>query len=227
MHRIINKCKNVVVCFILITFMFLRIFSFSSLIEKRKYLITTFIIWNTIWFIIQSIRKKWTEQVVLLWCSDPYFTFHYSETLTSESKSDTRSVIMVTDLSVTNLLTLSGDSLVAQTVGYPSSMQETQVQSLGQEYPLEKGMTTHSSILPWRIPWTEKPDGLQPMGLQRVGHNWTTNTLILSNASIALLDFIMYIRKAALLPVKIIIKYSLVDIFIFLYGKWQNKKKRR
>ena len=45
------------------------------------------------------------------------------------------------------------------------------VQSLGQEDPLEKGVATHSSILAWRIPWTEKPDGPQPMGSQRVGHN--------------------------------------------------------
>ena len=49
-------------------------------------------------------------------------------------------------------------------------MQETQVQSLGQEDLLEKGMATHSSILTWRIPWTE-PDRPQSMGLQRVGHN--------------------------------------------------------
>ena len=45
------------------------------------------------------------------------------------------------------------------------------VQSLGQEDPLEKEMATHSSILAWRIPWTEGPDGLQSMGLQRVGHD--------------------------------------------------------
>ena len=48
------------------------------------------------------------------------------------------------------------------------AMQGTQVQSLGQEDPLEKGMATHSSILAWRIPWTEKPGGLQSMGFQRV-----------------------------------------------------------
>ena len=48
---------------------------------------------------------------------------------------------------------------------------ETQVQSLSQEDPLEKGMATHSSILAWRIPWTEKPGGLQSMGLQGVGHD--------------------------------------------------------
>ena len=48
---------------------------------------------------------------------------------------------------------------------------ETWVQSLGQEDPLEEGMATHSSILAWRIPWTEEPGGLQSMGLQRVRHN--------------------------------------------------------
>ena len=48
-----------------------------------------------------------------------------------------------------------------------SAMQETQVRSLGWENPLEKGMATHSSILTWRIPWTEEPGGLQSMGLQR------------------------------------------------------------
>ena len=47
------------------------------------------------------------------------------------------------------------------------AMQETWVPSLGREYLLEKGMATHSSILTWRIPWTEEPGGLQSMGLQR------------------------------------------------------------
>ena len=49
-------------------------------------------------------------------------------------------------------------------------MQETWIQSLGREDPLEKGMATHSSILAWSIPWTEEPGGLQSMGSQRVGH---------------------------------------------------------
>ena len=52
------------------------------------------------------------------------------------------------------------------------AMQETQVQSLDLEDPLEKGIATHSSILAWRIPWTEEPGRLQSMGLQRVGHGW-------------------------------------------------------
>ena len=51
------------------------------------------------------------------------------------------------------------------------AIQETQVQSLGQEDPLEEGMATHSSILAWRIPWTEEPGGLQSIGSQRVGHD--------------------------------------------------------
>ena len=48
---------------------------------------------------------------------------------------------------------------------------ESQVRSLGQEDPLEGGMATHSSILAWRIPWTEEPGRLQSMGSQRVGHD--------------------------------------------------------
>ena len=58
-----------------------------------------------------------------------------------------------------------------QTVKNLSAVQEIQVQSLGQEDPLEEGMATHSSILAWRIPRTEEPGGLQSMGSQRVGHN--------------------------------------------------------
>ena len=50
-------------------------------------------------------------------------------------------------------------------------MQETWFHSLGGEDSLEKGMATHSTILAWRIPWTEEPDGLQSMGSQRVGHD--------------------------------------------------------
>ena len=53
-----------------------------------------------------------------------------------------------------------------------SVIQKTRVLSLDREDPLEKGMTTYSSILTWRIPWTEEPSGLQYMGLQRVRHDW-------------------------------------------------------
>ena len=71
-------------------------------------------------------------------------------------------------------LQYSWASLVAQMVKSPSAMQGTWVPSLDWEDPLEKGMATHSSILAWRIPWTEEPGGLQFMGSQRVIHNWTT-----------------------------------------------------
>ena len=62
-------------------------------------------------------------------------------------------------------------SLVAQMVKNLHAVQETQVQSLGWEDPLEKQMTTPSSILAWKIPWTEEPGGLQSMGSQRVRHD--------------------------------------------------------
>ena len=66
-------------------------------------------------------------------------------------------------------------SLVAQTVGSLPAMRETWVRSLGQEDPLEEEMVTHSSILAWKIPWTEKPGRLQSMRSQRVGHDWVTS----------------------------------------------------
>jgi len=68
------------------------------------------------------------------------------------------------------LVKTAGSSLVAQTVKNLHAIPKTQVQSLDQEDPLEKGMVTHSSILAWRIPWTEEP-GLQSVASQRVGHD--------------------------------------------------------
>ena len=62
-------------------------------------------------------------------------------------------------------------SLIAQLVKNLPAMQETQVQFLGREDPLEKEMATHSSILAWRIPWTEEPGRLQSSGSQRVRHD--------------------------------------------------------
>ena len=60
---------------------------------------------------------------------------------------------------------------MAQTVKDLPAVQETWILSLGWEDPLEKGMATYFSILAWRIPWTEEPGRLQPMGSQRVGHD--------------------------------------------------------
>ena len=62
-------------------------------------------------------------------------------------------------------------SQVAKMIKNLLAMRETQVRFLGLEDPLEKGMATHSSILAWRIPWTEEPGGLQSMGSQRVEHD--------------------------------------------------------
>ena len=69
-------------------------------------------------------------------------------------------------------------SLVAQRVKHLPAMWETRVQSLGREVPLEKEMATHSSILAWRIPWMEEPDGLQS---QRVWHDWASSLHLTSS----------------------------------------------
>ena len=76
---------------------------------------------------------------------------------------------LIDSITETYILTLT--SLVAQTVKLLPAMQETWVQSLGQEDPLEKEMATHSSTFAWKIPWTEEPGGLQSMESQRVRHD--------------------------------------------------------
>ena len=72
---------------------------------------------------------------------------------------------------IVSFLNFPGASLVAQMVKRLPAMRETRVQSLVREDPLEKEMETHSSTLAWKIPWTEEPGGLQPMGSPRVGNN--------------------------------------------------------
>ena len=69
---------------------------------------------------------------------------------------------------------LCGASLVAQLVKNLPTMQETWVRSLAREDPLEEGMATHSSILSWKIPWTEEPGRLQSIGSQKVMHDWAS-----------------------------------------------------
>ena len=71
------------------------------------------------------------------------------------------------------------DSLVTQRVKSLPAMWEMWVRSLGQEDSLEKKMTTHSSILAWKIPWMEEPGGLQSIGSQTVKHNWVTSLSLL------------------------------------------------
>ena len=81
---------------------------------------------------------------------------------------------------------LDGASLVAQRVKCLPAMQETQVQSLGWEDPLEKEMATLSSTLAWKIPWMEEPGGLQFLGSQRVRHDWVTDLNWLNQRSVKL-----------------------------------------
>ena len=79
-------------------------------------------------------------------------------------------------MQLTSRYTYSWASLVVQMVKNLPAMQETQIKSLGQEDPLEKEKATQSSILAWRIPWTEEPGRLQSMGSQRIRHDGATNT---------------------------------------------------
>ena len=85
------------------------------------------------------------------------------------------SLYSLSTFTVKSTSTLTADSLVAQWLKRLPPMRETWVRSLGQKDPLEKEMAIHSSILAWRIPWTEKPSRLQSMGSQRVGHDWATS----------------------------------------------------
>ena len=79
--------------------------------------------------------------------------------------------VVVSEVHILSKFIKLGASLEPQMVKNLPAGQETQVRSLGQEDPLEKGMATHSSVLAWRIPWTEEPSGLQSMGSQRVRHD--------------------------------------------------------
>ena len=88
------------------------------------------------------------------------------------------------------------------------AMQETWVQSLGQEDPLEKGMATHSSILAWRILWTEEPGVLQSMGSQRV------KTLLkrLSSSSSSRESYALFKRIYVISYVQIYVQYLVIEL---------------
>ena len=129
------------------------------------------------------------------------------------------------------------DFLVVQTVNNLPAMKETWVRSWSWEDPLEKGKTTQSSILTWRIPWTEKPGGLQSMGSQWVRYDLATNTLtfidLISKAKTIkfLKENIEYLHRLETgkgfleRRQKVIIikrKYDDVD-FIKIYDSWSSK----
>ena len=92
-----------------------------------------------------------------------------------------------------NVFTSPSDLQIAQAVKNPPLMREIWVQSLGWDDPLEEGITTHSSILAWRIPWTEEPGGLQSMGSQRVGHDWVTRHITVHVAKIPQVECLWFV----------------------------------
>jgi len=100
--------------------------------------------------------------------------------------------------SFTLIKRLFSSSSVAQRIKRLPAIRETWVRSLGREDPLEKEVATHSSILAWRIPWTEELDGLQSTGSQRVRHDWATSLSlstikVVSSAYLRLLIFLLAI----------------------------------
>ena len=114
-------------------------------------------------------------------------------------------------------------SLVAQTVKNQPAMQETWVQSLSQKDPLEKGMATHSSILAWKISWTEEPGGLQSMRLQRV---WCMPMVLIILLNIAVVYEILYsiLLYAYLKSFKIILLLGIWVVPSFCYYKIKADK---
>ena len=73
--------------------------------------------------------------------------------------------------------------------------QETQVQSLSQEDPLEDEMASHSSVLAWKTPWTEEPGRLQPLGSQSVGHDWVTEHTEMMGVSMLMAHWVIFIKS--------------------------------
>ena len=100
--------------------------------------------------------------------------------------------------------------IVAHVVKNLPTVQETGIQSLDQEDPLEKGMATRSSILAWRIPWTEEPGGLQSMGSPWVGHEWATDTWL--DSSLCWSAVMVFISKIFFFST------NLSDFFVVCYS---------
>ena len=107
-------------------------------------------------------------------------------------------------------------------------MEETQemwVQSLGWEDPLEEEMATHSSILVWKIPRMEETGGLQSMGSQRVGHNWTHKTIQKGSSLITPKEYYIIITYNifSLIEQVLWLTHLLISLFISLQLKWYFK----
>ena len=110
-------------------------------------------------------------------------------------------------------------SLVAQSVKNLLAVQETRVWSLDLEDPLEKEIANHSSILAWKIPWTEEPGGLLSMGLKRVRYNWVTNT---NPSGYYYVLFVEQQQRG--LMIMVLCEISMTWPPAFLQGEWYHEK---
>ena len=126
---------------------------------------------NRIYFIQQLACFHTFQMISHVVCQFPCILLPRLQTLMGVPWTFAQSPCLPSTLRDLSVGLLFWASLVAQTIKHPPAMWETQVQSLGWEDPLEKEMATHSSILAWRIPWTEDSDRLQSMGSQRVGQD--------------------------------------------------------
>ena len=136
------------------------------------------------WFSVIGVFLSALQAIIIAWkclwketCSSPYIQC-WSQNI--QALWEESQLILLLPVEMEDWISLHfcwfGASLVAQMVKNLPAMQETRVQSLRQEDPLEKGMATHFRILAWRISLTETPSRLQSVGSQRVGHEWMTKS---------------------------------------------------
>ena len=135
-------------------------------------------LWRTVWRLLRKLRTStWSCNPTPGYISRQNYSKRYMHPCVHSSavhNSQDMETIWCpsTDEWIKMWYIYTGTSLMAQSVKNLPTMQETWVRSLGQEDSLENGTATHSSILAWRIPWTEEPGRLQSMGSQKVRHNW-------------------------------------------------------
>ena len=123
------------------------------------------------WWFLHIISKSESDSYLLIIHEHLSFNYDYSK----QKKTVTNKYVKYVLQNIVLRLTEMWASLVAQRLKHLPAMRETQVWSPAWEDPLEKEMAAHSSILAWKIPWTEEPSRLRSMGSQRVGHDWATS----------------------------------------------------
>ena len=157
----------------LLFFKFLETYCFTKVVRMTLYASVHWLWGGVRCKILGSINKADNLRIILsVWAC---LAFHklatYTQTTSYTQTFDTDSVYRTHPILCSSIL-LWGFPRGSGGKESPA-MQETWVQSLSWEHPLVEGIATHSSILAWRIPWTEDPRGLQSMGLQRGGHDWS------------------------------------------------------